>query len=527
MESRIRRRDVLVDDEVMYQFYQERLPAHIVNLKGFEKWRAEAEKQDPRLLWMDESLLVQRELDEDLEAQYPDHLEWQGTVYPLSYHFEPGHPEDGVSLTVPVSILHQLPNYRFEWLVPGMLRDKCIALVKGLPKSLRRHFVPVPGFVDKALAGLKVGDFPLAESLGYQLKRLSGVTVADEQWQQVELEPIYSINIRLIDEQGELLAMDRNLAELKATYRGRVSRTINESSVDSIEQTDLTGWTFDELPTSFTIRQQGLAIRTYPALVCNGNRVDLKLLDNPARAANETVRGLLKLYQLSYSQGVKYLRKTLLKGCDLSLKAAHFQSREQLLNSLIDAAYYHSLVEHHTVPRNREVFEQQLLEGKAEVAGAALQLEQLLLSCLPLRAEVYRVIKKLGFVVLPAVSDINRQIDGLFRDGFLLDVPTEWLQHYPRYLKAILYRLEKLPGQPEKDRQSVQQLAKLEDRLYPCFSKWDDLASDVREEVWRHYFMLQEYRVSLFAQQLGTRMPVSEKRITAHWFELQSMLAGT
>ena len=179
------------------------------------------------------------------------------------------------------------------------------------------------------------------------------------------------------------------------------------------------------------------------------------------------------------------------------------------------------------MPRNREVFEQQLLEGKAEVAGAALQLEQLLLSCLPLRAEVYRVIKKLGFVVLPAVSDINRQIDGLFRDGFLLDVPTEWLQHYPRYLKAILYRLEKLPGQPEKDRQSVQQLAKLEDRLYPCFSKWDDLASDVREEVWRHYFMLQEYRVSLFAQQLGTRMPVSEKRITAHWFELQSMLAGT
>ena len=140
---------------------------------------------------------------------------------------------------------------------------------------------------------------------------------------------------------------------------------------------------------------------------------------------------------------------------------------------------------------------------------------------------MYRVIKKLGFVVLPAVSDINRQIDGLFRDDFLLDVPAEWLQQYPRYLKAILLRLEKLPGQPEKDRQSVQQLAKLEEHLYPCFSNWRDLASDVRKEVWQHYFMLQEYRVSLFAQQLGTRVPVSEKRITAHWLELQSMLAGT
>jgi len=527
MESRIRRRDVLVDDEVMYQFYQERLPPHIVNLKGFEKWRTEAEKKDPKLLWMDESLLIQRELDEDLETQYPDHLEWQGTAYPLSYHFEPGHPEDGVSVTVPVSILHQLPNYRFEWLVPGMLRDKCIALIKGLPKSLRRHFVPVPGFVDKALAGLKADDFPLAESLGQQLKRLSGVTVADGQWQQVELEPIYSVNIRLTDEQGELLAMGRNLTELKATYRGRVSQTINESSVDSIEKKDLSGWTFDELPTSFTIRQQGLAIRTYPALVCDGNWVDLKLLDNPARAANETVRGLLKLYQLSYPQGVKYLRKTLLKGCDLSLKAAHFLSREQLLGSLIDAAYYRSLIEGNAVPRNRQAFEQQLLEGRAEIAGAALQLEQLLLSCLPLRADIYRAIKKLGLVALHAATDINRQVDGLFCDDFLLDVPAEWLQQYPRYLKAILLRLEKLPGQPEKDRQSVQQLAKLEEHLYPCFSNWRDLASDVRKEVWQHYFMLQEYRVSLFAQQLGTRVPVSEKRITAHWLELQSMLAGT
>ncbi len=526
MESRTRRRDILVDDQVLFEFYQERIPANILNLAGFEKWRKEAEQDDPKLLWMDEALLVQRQLNEDTEGQFPNYLEWQGTRYPLSYHFEPGHPEDGVSVTVPVSILHQVPSYRFEWLVPGMLRDKCIALVKGLPKSLRRNFVPVPSFVDKALVAMKAGDMALTEALGAQLKRQTGITIAPEQWQQVKVDDIYLLNIRLIDEQGKVLAMGRHLADLKETYRGRVAHTVSQSPGNSIEQRDLSSWEFDELPEVFAIEQQGLTIRTYPALVCTDKGVDLKLLDNAATAANKTRPGLIKLYQVSYPQGVKYLRKELLKGQDLKLKAATLRGREVLVADLINAAYQQALLGDGAIPRNREAFEQRLTAGKGNIVNAANELETMLISWLPSLADIHRTLKKMGLAGFQAAPDIHRQLAMLFQEGFLFEVPLQWLEQYQRYLKALLIRLDKLPAQPQKDHEYVLQLQKLEDKLEGVDTHWEDYPAEVRRDIWQYRFMLQEYRVSLFAQQLRTLFPVSDKRILAQWESLESAIAG-
>jgi len=525
MESRTRRRDILVDDEVMFEFYRQRVPSDVLNLAGFEHWRKSAEKDDPKLLWMDEALLAQRQLEENTGAQFPDYLEWQGTRYPLSYHFEPGHAEDGVSVTIPVSILHQVPAARLEWLVPGMLRDKCIALVKGLPKSLRRHFVPVPDVVDKALIEMKPANVPLTEALGYQLKRHTGVEITPEQWQAAVLDDVYLLNVRLIDEQGELLTNGRDIKQLKAQYRGRVSHTVEQVSDNGIEQSDLNGWNFDNLPEVYDIQQQSLTIRTYPALVASGQKVDLKLLDNPVTALNSTLDGLVRLYQLSYPQGVKYLRKDLLKGQDLKLKAAHLPGRDVLVADLIDAAYKKVLVDGREVPRTLADYEQQLAAGKGEIVAAANEFEQMLIGWLPVLSDIHKAIKKLGLSAVQSVPDINRQLAMLFQPGCLYRVPYEWLQQYQRYLKALTVRLEKLPSQPGKEREYVLMLDKLASKLEGVDSHWQDYSREVQEGIWQYRFMMEEYRVSLFAQQLRTLFPISDKRILAHWATLSPGLA--
>ncbi len=526
IESRTRRRDILVDDETLYDFYNELVPADVINLAGFEHWRKAAEKSQPELLNMDIELLAQRQLTDNTESQFPDHIEWQGTHYPLSYHFEPGHPEDGVSVTVPVSILHQVPLYHFDWLVPGMLRDKCIALVKGLPKALRRHFVPVPTHVDKALVSLTPSDTPLTEALGLQLKRQVSVDVSPESWQQVAVDDVYGLNIKLVDENNQVLTMSRDLAALKAQYRGQVTKTLGQPIANTIERTNLDQWDFGELPEVFSIKQQGLTIRTYPALVVEQNQVNLKLLDSPTTAANNTLDGLVTLYKLVCPEPDKYLRKQLLKGADLQLKAAGLPGKEALALSIIDAAYFLALIENKPIPRTQQAFELHLTEGKSGVVGFANELEALLISWLPLLSEIRKAIKKQGLTAVHAVGDINHQLATLFAKEFLVRVPILWLQQYQRYLKALLVRLEKLPVQPQKDRELVLALDKLEQRLIEYDARWNDFSFEVKHEVWQHRFMLQEYRVSLFAQQLKTVFPISGKRIEAHWKELKPILSA-
>jgi ATP-dependent helicase HrpA len=524
IESRTRRRDVLVDDQVMFDFYNERIPQEVMNLAGFEHWRKQQEQHTPDLLYMDVELLSQRDSDALDQSQFPDHLEWQGTHYPLSYHFEPGHEEDGVTVTIPVSILHQVPLHRFDWLVPGMLRDKCIALVKALPKSLRRNFVPVPNYVDKALLSLKPADTPLVEALGLQLKGQTGVVISSDLWQKVVIEDIYYLNIKLIDENGQLLAMSRNLADLKAKYRGRVTETLAQSQTETIEREGIECWDFDTLPEIFSLQQQGLTIRTYPALVVDQNQINLKLLDNADVAQNKTTDGLNKLYQRIYPESGKYLKKHLLKGQDLQLKSALLPSKETLIPTIIDAAYYQSLLNEQTIPRCLSDFEARYVDGKGQIVSIANELEAMLISWLPLLSDIRKGLKKQGLASMHGVTDINGQLEALFPPDFMYRVPMPWLRHYQRYLKAIVTRLEKLPINPTKDREQVLVLEKLSQRLMMLESQWDELSAPVRDEVWTHRFMLQEYRVSLFSQQLKTAFPISDKRINSHWKTLSSMV---
>ena len=241
LEAKSRRRDILVDPETLYAFYDERLPDYISNGATFEKWRKGAEHKQPKLLYLTKEYLMRHDAEQVTENRYPDRFKWEGLELPLSYHFAPGETDDGVTLTLPVQALCLLPKHRMEWLVPGMLYDKCVAMVRALPKPVRKNFVPVPGFVKGAMEALTACDEPLTEMLGRQLTRMSGVRIADDAWNVDNLDPHFFMNYRVLDDDGNLLGQGRDLISCarntpkclrtvfascrKVIWSGKVSRT--------------------------------------------------------------------------------------------------------------------------------------------------------------------------------------------------------------------------------------------------------------------------------------------------------------
>ncbi len=528
IESRTRRRDILVDDSVIFDFYDRLIPEDIMTLSGFEAWRKIKEQAlkegASKFLHMSVDLLSQNSHDHHDVSEFPDTIEWDDVLYPVSYYFEPGHAKDGVTVTVPVGVLHQAPMYLFDWLVPGMLRDKCIALVRGLPKSIRRNFVPVPDYVDKALESLQPSNVKLTEALGIYLKSQTGVDIQADAWNQASLENIHRINFELIDESSCVLTMSKDLLNLKTQYRGKISDTLARATTDTIEKKDLKDWEFEDLPEVYLIPQQGLIIRAYPALVVEEKIINLTLLDNQELAMNKTLHGLTRLYQAINSTSVKYLRKGLLNGMDLQLKLAGLGGKEGLIQQIIDKAYFLSFLEGQVIPRNKSEFESRHAEGKNKVISAANELDAMVSPWTSLIADIRREIKKHKLSYMETVQDIDQQLNMLFCDRFLFQTPMKLLQQYHRYLKSILCRLEKLHQNTNKEQSQILEIQDLENRLIEQNKLMGESSLATIAEFWEHRLLLQEYRVSIFSQALRTVVPVSRKRINLHWKKLQNLI---
>jgi len=524
LESRTRRRDILVDDSVIFDFYDNLIPEDIVSLSQFESWRLKKEKQSKKaslkFLHMSTDLLRQDKSDHLDMSQFPDRIDWEGISYSISYHFNPGDTKDGVTVTIPLSILHQVPMHLFDWLVPGMLRDKCISLVKGLPKALRRNFVPVPDHVDKALEFLQPSNIKLTEALSLKLKSQTGVDIGLDDWNQLLLEDIYRINFELIDEFSCVLAVSANLADLKSQYREKIADTLARVTTPTIEEKDLTSWSFEALPEVYFISQQELKIQVFPALVVEGASINLKLLDNREIAANKTVYGLTKLYETIDSTSVKYLKKNLLNGKDLHLKLAGLPGREVLMQQVIDKAYFLSFLAGQEIPRSKTEFEARYRERKNKVSSAANELESIITLWISKLSDIHKNLKNCNLAYVNAVQDISKQITFLFRNEFLFLTPIKILRQYDKYLRSILVRLEKLPQNIQKDQDQIIELQLLEERLIILDLRIEELPVATVHEIWEYHFMVQEYRVSLFSQALKTAVPVSRKRIDLCWKKL-------
>ena len=518
LEAKSRRRDILVDSETLFQFYDERLPAGIFNGTGFEQWRKEAEGHRPHILQLTKDYLMQHDAVSVTTNRYPDRLRWEGVELPLSYHFAPGESDDGVTVTVPAEALRLLPKHRLEWLVPGMLFEKCVALVRAMPKPVRKNFVPVPDFVNGALEGLTPCDEPLTSIIGRQLTRMTGVRILDEHWQATNLDAHLLMNIRVINQAGEVIGQGRDLSQLRRQFSGHGHDSIRKLDKSPLEQEGLLDWSCGELPREISRKAGGLVLKSYPALVDQQDSVAVQLFESVALADDEGRRGLTRLLRIRLSTQLKFALSKMARLPETKLLATHLINQKQLeddlQNLLIQTVY---LANDQKMPRNREAFVALLERRKGEVVPCAEKLDPMLNDIFRIAQRVSKQLKgKISFDRALALADIKQQVQRLLQPGFMAAAGMEWVSHYPRYFKAIETRLEKLPAQVNRDRLWTEELTALQQMF------------EERREAHRQHqivdsglslfgWMIEEYRVSLFAQQLGTRFPVSQKRLRKLW----------
>jgi len=519
LEAKSRRRDILADEQVIFEFYHEVIPEHIVNFAGFESWRKKAEQENPRILYISRETLMRHGALDITQAQFPNELEWRGMVFPLSYHFEPNHPDDGVSIHVPMSVLHQVPELRLEWLVPGMLREKCINLVKSLPKSLRKNFVPVPDVVDRALSVMTPENKALTEALGLQLKRQTGIEIHADAWLETRVDNYYRFNIKVVDDKGRVIASGRELGSLREKYRAQVQQNI-QTAATNIERDNIVQWDFDDLPQAVQLQRSGMSIRAYPALVDKTTSVALQVIDNPRQALEFSQRGLARLIFLQLNQTVKYLQKELLKGQDIALTHAGIGTREQVVDDIILAAIKQlSLEDQSNLPRTKSDFDRSVNFVKDKLVATAEEICSRLLAGLKVLVDLKKNIKqqKNALALAFTLSDIQEQLKNLFYPGLVYKTPGEWLRQYPRYLRAIQMRLEKAALNPQKDKLLLLDIEPYWARLQAFIEKEGVVAMTQHPALIDYRWWIEELRVSLFAQTLKTQIPVSPKRLDKQW----------
>lgn len=517
LEDRARRRDILVDEETLFAFYDERIPADVVNGKGFEHWRKQAERQDPELLKFDIDALKARDAHDVTLAQYPDHLTLSGVAYPVSYHFDPDAADDGVTLTVPAAMLPQLPVHALEWLVPGLLREKCIALLKSLPKSIRRQVVPIPDWVDAALETLAPDERPLTEALGEFIRRRTGTRVHPDDWRLDLLPPHLIMNVRVVDHAGDMLGQGRDVRALEKRFEEAASagaqaladQASQAPSMDELPQTPL--------PESRVTTQAGIRVEAYPALVANGHHFNVSLFDHPAKATAAHQEGVARLAIAKQPEQVKAIKR--LPGVEkCALLFAKVGTKQVLVDDLL-LAVFTQVVATHPLPRSAPELAERLDRTGDSLIPYAVTLLERVENALKGHLAVTKVLKgKLNFALALVYSDVSAQMQRLVYPGFIRDA-GEWLDEYPRYTEAALIRLEKAARERGRDQMMMQDVQALEE----CFDarrKSERRGNAEDPALVAFGWWLQELRVSLFAQQLGTKMPVSVKRLEKRWEEI-------
>ncbi len=520
LEDRFRRRDLIAEQRVIFDYFDEQIPSSIYNLPAFEKWRRTLEKTKPEALYLSREQLLLRTLTDREQSQFPKQLVFDAVDYEVRYHFEPGHPMDGVSVIIPLALLHQVPAYLFDWLVPGMLRDKCIALIKGLPKSVRRHLVPVPDYVDKLLTVIAAQDRPICEVLSEQLLKLTGETISLDSWRPESLDPWYQMNFILQDDQNQVVAMARSLNKLQREFKQQINTTIAQSAKKNINIEGITRWDFGELPEEVSLPRGKINIKAWPALRDRIESVSLEVVDNPLIAQAVSIQGQLRLAMLHGQEQYKYLMKHLLRGRDLQLKAAGLASRENLVNALVKSSFRQAIFTTNQVVRQQQEFESLYSQGIGQVVSTAQQHAMAVEAALPVLHEQNKRMRELPKNTRHAVEDIADQVGYLFSEETLCAAQIYHTQQYARYLRAIDLRLDKLLADVNKDYAHSEQIWVFSQRILSAGKHLALLPLSIRQSLFEFQWLLQELRVSLFAQQLKTPMPVSTKRLDKRWNQI-------
>ena len=523
MENKSRRRDLLVDPSELALFYEQVIPAEINSSASFESWRKKFEEDNPKGLYFSRELVLAGDDETVSENVFPESFEFGNVTLPLEYHFSPGAENDGVTLVVPVSLINRIEPGPCEWLVPGMLEDKTVAMIKSLPKNLRRNFVPAPDYAKSCLESFRTDGFDRNQSmitgLAQVLRRLGGFEVSASAFDMDVLPDHLRMNFRVVGANGKLLRQGRNLAVLQKDYTGQLEEQLLGFNDNSLERDDVREWNFGDLPESVEIENNGVKMRGHPALqfVPAGNggdeRIALKLFASPQRAHHEMRRGVIALYKRVLHEEVKYLSRKL-PGIDtLSLRFTPFGSKKQLIDDIVDTAISHTFVDEQPFPRQREEFLKQLADKRPQLVPVAGEI----CAQLELTFELYRQVARrldgnLPLSWIEAVADIKDQVSRLIFPGFVHATGFEQLPRLQAYFRAISRRLDAIDHAPDKDRKRRSELLPVWER-FKLLPQTDDERPDYQRQYSKIRWSFEELRISLFAQEIGTVEKVSVSRL--------------
>jgi ATP-dependent helicase HrpA len=500
LEHKSRRPDILVDDELIHAFYDERIPREIHTAGDFERWRRQAEAAKPRLLYLAREDLMRHEAAGITTDNFPPTLALGPNRYQLEYHFEPGSARDGVTLNVPLALLNQVPTGRTEWLVPGLLKEKVKALAKSMPQRLRHKLGALDDFAAAFSAAVPPTDLPLAEALRRYVREQFNLEVPVDAFRPDSAPPHLHMNFRVVDQDGRQLDMGRNLGEIKGKLGGETEAILQEEVV--LEK--YSGWTMGDLPELMEIERAGQTLVGYPALVDAGDAVTLQVFDSPEKARELHRAGVLRLLAIAFRDRIRDIERSLAKDVVLGpLKA-----------DVVAAALARTFLQD-GVPTLQAQFARRVDEGRSRFTLIAQELARTAAGIVAERAALEK--KLVAMKTFPReTEDVKQQIGRLLAPGWLARTPWERLQHLTRYLKAACLRLDKLRADPARDARLAADLASLEVpyRREAAARARQGAATEAFEQFG---WLLEELRVSLFAQELKTPVPVSVKRLAKLW----------
>ncbi|NBE84223.1 ATP-dependent RNA helicase HrpA [Micromonospora rubida] len=512
LENRARRRDILVDDETIFQFYDERIPADVVSGRHFDAWWKQTRREQPDLLMFTRELLVNAGRGGVAEDDYPDEWRTEGVTFPLTYTFDPGTSTDGVTVDIPLPLLNQVPVESFDWQVPGLREEMVIALIRSLPKPVRRNFVPVPDYARAALAAITPGEEPLLDALTRQLRRMTGVTVPRDAWEPAKLPAHLRVSFRVLDEENKPVAEGKDLPALQRQLRQEV-RQVVAAAAPEVARTGLTEWGVGALPRTIEQVRAGYAVTAYPALVDEGSTVGVKVFDSEAEQAAAHWAGTRRLLRLTVPSPAKFLQGRLSNEAKLALSRNPHGGVQQLISDAAGAAIDRLIAEAGGPAWDAEGFAALRERVRADLVDTVVEVMGRVRQVL---AAGYAVEQRLGktqnLAVVAALADIRVQLSGLVHAGFITEAGYARLPDLLRYLTAIERRLDRLPGNPQRDRQQQDRIAVVQKEyadLLAALPPSRRQSAAVRQIRW----MIEELRVNVFAQALGTPYPVSEQRI--------------
>lgn len=523
-QIKLRRLDLLLGQWAQFDFYDQRIPSHVYDLQGLLAWWKEACRENPKILHMQPSDVLKEELPADVSTRFPDHFIVEKAPMPLTYRFQPGHPEDGVTLTIPVEVFHHLDPRRLEWLVPGMVEPKVAALIRCLPKELRRRLVPIPEKARQAVELMRFGEGRFLPAVAEALSRISGEKIRLEDFQLDKIPPELQMSIKVVDDKGQVLAQGRDFWQLREKLGSRT--TVAYSVIDDPVWTKdhLRDWPDQDLPEEVEVHRGGIPVKAFPMLVDARDSVSLRLADSAARAAYQTRFGLRRLLAFATQERLDphwdwFPDRDRLRLIATQLPEFDFQ--DQLLLALVDRAFLdESLVgpwligQWGQLPRTREEFQRLRHAGLRRLPLAIQEVLSLIRPLLDGYHQARLAVEKLTAPQWEeARQDMEEQLNELARPGFLTHTPWNWLRQYPRYFQGICRRVEALQlGNAIRDRQALATFRP----FWETYVKRRQLHEEMDifdPELIQFRWMLEEFRISLFAQALGTALPVSPQRL--------------